>query len=237
MNRDVIKSIAMVTMTLNHIAAVFMKPDSWLYYLFCGIGYFTGVVMINFILEGYQYTSSRKRYFLRLLSFGLLSQFPFVFAFPNNGGRLNMMFSLCICFGIIWAIEELDNKLYQVVVITIAFILSFYCDCPLLAPVLTLLLLWAKKSPGIKALPQCIFIVVFWLFLWLFQFWDLQEVFSFSRNLLYSMLSITGVVMAFLILHLFYNGKLKQNRSAFSKWFFYVFYPLHLIVIGIVERI
>lgn len=233
MNRDVIKSIAMVTMTLNHIAIVFMKPDSWLYYLFCGIGYFTGVVMINFILEGYKYTSSRKRYFLRLLSFGLLSQFPFVFAFTNNGGRLNMMFSLCICFGIIWALKELDNKLYKVVVITMAFILSFYCDWPLLAPVLTLLLYWAKKSPGIKAIPQCIFIVVFWFF----QFLDGQEVFSVAINLLYSMLSIIGVVIAFLILNFFYNGKLKQNRSAFFKWFFYVFYPLHLIIIGIVERI
>lgn len=233
MNKDVIKSIAMVTMTLNHIAGVFMKPDSWLYYLFCGIGYFTGVVMINFILEGYKYTSSKKRYFLRLLSFGLLSQFPFVFAFTNNGGRLNMMFSLCICFGIIWALEELDNKLYKVVVITVAFILSFYCDWPLLAPVLTLLLYWAKKSPSIKAIPQCIFIVIFWLF----QFLDGQGVFSVAINLLYSMLSIIGVVIAFLVVNFFYNGKLKQKRSAFYKWFFYIFYPLHLVIIGIVERI
>ncbi|MEG1292112.1 MAG: TraX family protein [Lachnospiraceae bacterium] len=233
MNRDIIKFIAMISMTLNHIAGVFLKPDSWLYYFFCGIGYFTGVVMINFIVEGYQYTSSRKRYFLRLFSFGLLSQLPFVFAFTNNGGRLNMMFSLCICFGIIWALEELDNKLYQVVVITIAFILSFYCDWPLLAPVLTLLLYWAKKSPSMKVISQCIFIVVFWFF----QFLDGQEVFSVAINLLYSMLSIIGVVIAFVILNLFYNGKLKRNRRAFSKWFFYLFYPLHLIIIGIVERI
>ena len=233
MNKDVIKLIAMFTMTLNHIAVVFMKSGSWQYNLLCGIGYFTGVVMINFLLEGYKYTSSRKKYFLRLLLFGILSQIPFVFAFTNNGGRLNMMFSLCICFGIIWALEELDNKLYKIVIITIAFILSFYCDWPLLSPVLTLLLYWAKKSPNIKIIPQCIFVVVFWFF----QFLDGQEVFSTTINLLYSVLSIVGVVIAFLLLNFFYNGKCKRNRSAFFKWFFYVFYPLHLMIIGILERI
>lgn len=233
MNRDIIKCIAMITMLLNHMAVVFMKPDSCWYYLFCGIGYFTGVVMINFLLEGYKYTSSRTRYFMRLLSFGILSQFPFVFAFTNNGGRLNMMFSLCICFGIIWALEELSNKLYQVVIIMIAFILSFYCDWPLLAPMLTLLLYWAKKSPEKKVISQGIFIAMFWIF----QFLDGQGAYSVAVNLMYSMLSISGVVIAFLILNFFYDGEFQQKRNVFSKWFFYIFYPLHLIIIGIVERV
>lgn len=233
MNKDVIKLLAMFTMTLNHIAVVFMQSDTWQYNLFCGIGYFTGIVMINFLIEGYQYTSSRKKYFLRLLSFGIVSQFPFIFAFTNNGGRLNMMFSLCICFGIICALEKPDNKLYKSIMIITAFILSFYCDWPLLAPLLTLLLYWAKKSPGKKTLSQCIFVVAFWFF----QFLDGQEVFPAATNFLYSMISIAGIVIAFLVLNYFYNGKQRKNRSAFWKWFFYVFYPLHLVIIGLVERI
>jgi len=226
MNKETIKIFAMITMTLNHIAGVFMKADSWQYFLCCGIGYFTGVVMIDFLLEGYQYTKSRKKYFLRLLCFGVLSQFPFVFAFPNNGGRLNMMFSLCICLAMIWALEELDNKLHKVLVIAIAFVLSFYCDWPLLAPLLTLLLYWADKHPDKKKVFQCIFIAVFWIF----EFLDVQDI-------IYSLLSIVGVVIAFLVLNFFYNGKLGQNRSAFLKWFFYLFYPLHLLIIGIIERV
>lgn len=102
-----------------------------------------------------------------------------------------------------------------------------------IAAVFTLLLYWAKKFPSIKAIPQCIFIVIFWLF----QFLDGQGVFSVAINLLYSMLSIIGVVIAFLVANFFYNGKLKQKRSAFYKWFFYIFYPLYLVIIEIVERI
>ena len=134
MNRNLIKFLAMFTMTLNHIAIVFMKTVSWQYNLFCGIGYFTGVVMISFLLDGYKYTRSRKKYFLRLFIFGVLSQFPYVFAFTNNGGRLNMMFSLCVCFVIIWALEELGSNVSKAVVIIISFILSFYCDWPINLP-------------------------------------------------------------------------------------------------------
>ena len=31
-----------------------------------------------------------------------------------------------------------------------------------------------------------------------------------------------------------YNGK-GGSKSAFNKWFFYVFYPLHLIILGILK--
>ena len=232
MNRNLIKFLAMFTMTLNHIAIVFMKTVSWQYNLFCGIGYFTGVVMISFLLDGYKYTRSRKKYFLRLFIFGVLSQFPYVFAFTNNGGRLNMMFSLCVCFVIIWALEELGSNVSKAVVIIISFILSFYCDWPLLAPVLTLLLYFGNKLPNKKPIFQGVFVVIFWLF----QYLDGQGVYSVTTNLLYSMLNIVGVVMAFLVLNFCYSGKYKQNGKAFFKWFFYVFYPLHLMIIGIVER-
>lgn len=232
MNRNLIKLLAMFTMTLNHIAIVFMKTDSWQYNLFCGIGYFTGVVMISFLLDGYKYTRSRKKYFLRLFIFGILSQFPYIFAFTNNGGRLNMMFSLCICFVIVWALEKKDNNVTKVVVIIISFILSFYCDWPLLAPLLTLLLYFGNKSPNKKPIFQGVFVVIFWLI----EFLDGQEVFSLTTNIVYSMLSIVGVVIAFLVLDVCYSGKYKQNKRDFFKWFFYIFYPLHLMIIGIVER-
>lgn len=232
MNKDIIKLIAMITMTINHIAIVFMKPDSWIYYLLCGIGYFTGIVMVDFLLSGYHQTKSRKKYFLRLLLFGVISQIPYTYAFTQNGGRLNMLFSLCICFVIIWVLEEADNKIYQVIIITLAFIVSFYCDWPLLAPLLTLLLYFGEKSPEKKLLLQGIFVVVFWVL----QFWDGQETFSLSTNLKYSTLSIVGVVIAFGVLNCLYDSKSKRGRSVFLKWFFYLFYPLHLLIIGIAER-
>ena len=77
LNRDEIKLIAMGTMLLNHIATVFMEPGTFLYELFVDIGYFTAITMCYFLVEGWRYTHSRKRYALRLLLFALLSQIPF----------------------------------------------------------------------------------------------------------------------------------------------------------------
>lgn len=62
LNKDVIKYIAMVTMLCNHIATVFMNPESVAGTIFIYAGYFTAPVMIYFLVEGYDYTHSRKRY-------------------------------------------------------------------------------------------------------------------------------------------------------------------------------
>ena len=53
MNRDMIKMIAMVTMTLNHYAAVFLESGTILYELLTDIGYFTAITMCYFLVEGY----------------------------------------------------------------------------------------------------------------------------------------------------------------------------------------
>ena len=65
LNRDAIKYIAMATMLLNHFAHVFLDHGSTLFAVFTGIGYFTAPVMVYFMVEGYGYTRSKKKYFLR----------------------------------------------------------------------------------------------------------------------------------------------------------------------------
>ena len=92
MNRDVIKYIAIVTMTLNHISNIFMDPDTVLGEAFLDIGYFTAITMCYFLVEGYHYTHSKKKYGQRLLLFALISQVPFQLAVGYFA--LNMLFTL-----------------------------------------------------------------------------------------------------------------------------------------------
>ena len=77
--------IAMGTMLLNHVATVFMEPGTFLFELFVDIGYFTAITMCYFLVEGWHYTRSRRRYALRLFLFALLSQIPFSYAFSDDG--------------------------------------------------------------------------------------------------------------------------------------------------------
>ena len=97
MNRDVIKYIAIVTMTLNHISNIFMDPDTVLGEAFLDIGYFTAITMCYFLVEGYHYTHSKKKYGQRLLLFALISQVPFQLAVGYFA--LNMLFTLFLGTG------------------------------------------------------------------------------------------------------------------------------------------
>ena len=65
------------------------------------------------LVEGYYYTHSRKKYFLRLLFTAFLSQIPFDLALTVDGiigfVTFNMMFTLCLCFGIIYVLDSQMN--------------------------------------------------------------------------------------------------------------------------------
>ena len=110
LSRDAIKYIAMFTMLLNHIAQIFMTPGL-LQEALIDIGYFTAPVMCWFLVEGYGYTRSKKRYALRLAAFAALSELPFCLAFTWDGVLsyygMNMIFTLLICFLILLAEEKM----------------------------------------------------------------------------------------------------------------------------------
>ncbi len=80
-NRDIIKYIAMVTMLLNHISVIFMEPGHVVSEIFLNIGYFTAITMCYFLVEGYKYTHSKKKYAIRLTIFALVSEIPYCLAF------------------------------------------------------------------------------------------------------------------------------------------------------------
>ena len=77
LTRDTIKYIAILTMLFNHIATALLPPESLWFEILVDIGYFTAVTMCFFLVEGYRYTHSRKKYALRLLIFALISQVPY----------------------------------------------------------------------------------------------------------------------------------------------------------------
>ena len=225
MSRDAIKYIAAFTMLLNHVALIWMRPESLVANIFENIGYFTAITMCYFLVEGFYCTRSRKRYAFRLFLFGVISQIPYDLAIvkwaPEGTARLNMMFTLLVCFLILLALEVISNEILLVLIIGGLFGLSVFATGH------------------------------FWLGIYLLFWWayglkrETKTVFAISAVLL-GLFHLSGGILSALgsmaeesfrggdRLSL-YNGKRAEKRKKFSKWFFYWFYPLHLLILGILR--
>lgn len=130
LNRDVIKYIAMGTMLLNHISTVFMDQDTILAQVFLNIGYFTAITMCYFLVEGFHYTRSKKKYGIRLAVFALISEIPYCLAFTENGVigyyGMNMIFTLLLCFLILLAHDRIKETVLRNLVIVFLTFLSLF---------------------------------------------------------------------------------------------------------------
>lgn len=228
LNRDVIKYIAITAMLLNHIANIFLVPGTLWYEVLVDIGYFTAITMCYFLVEGFRYTHSRKQYALRLFGFGVVSQVPFSMAFAQNGilefQDFNMMFTLFLCFCILLCIETIRNRFLRGVLIVLLIFGSLFCDWALLAPVFTLLFAWAG---GNRTRQKAAFGAAALLYggmagLGSGQVWEAVGC------------AVPILISAFVILYL-YNGRRAARGRTFYKWFFYAFYPAHLLVLGLLR--
>lgn len=240
MNRDTIKYIAVFTMTLNHIGFIFFQSP--VRDILMDIGYFTAITMCYFLVEGYHYTRSKKKYGARLLIFAMISQLPYTFAFYGLEGssnlQLNMIFNLFLCFVMIHVKSTVEEPYYRTVGIIIPITLSLLCDWSCMAPIFVLFFLRAwdnkdDKSEQIKAWVQAI------LCWGIIEFLSLISDAAFKGDYLKAVVSglgaMAGPAAAAICILFFYNGKKSDKFPLFSKWFFYIYYPAHLVALGILR--
>ena len=239
LNRDIIKYFAMFTMILNHIGNIFLEPGTFLFTFFVDIGYFTAPVMCYFLVEGYHYTRSKKKYAARLAVFALLSEIPFCLAFSEtyNGEPyisfcgFNMIFTLLLCFGILCVMEYVKNGVIAALLIVGLFFISLFSDWALIAPLFTVLFALAK---GDEDRIRNAFLFGAGLFA-MQNFAPAYRMVFLIENLFYALFSALGILVAGIVIIYFYNGKRMEKGKTFSKWFFYLFYPVHLLILGILR--
>ena len=225
-----IKYIAMAAMLLNHIANVFFQPGTMLYEVFVDIGYFTAITMCYFLVEGYRYTSSKKKYAIRLLVFALISQPAFAFAFPYNSGW-NMMFTLLVCFWILVVRERMMPGMSRMVVVALLVLLTTSADWAIFAPVFTILFdEWRGDRERIRVAyigSAAAFGVL--------NLMNYLEVYPVVMAFLCASGSAVGILVSGFVIQYLYNGKRAEHGRTVSKWFFYVFYPAHLAILGAIR--
>lgn len=225
MTRDAIKYLAIVAMTLDHIAYIFLEPQSLLYRLFLCIGTFTGPVMIYFLIEGYFYTHDVRGYAKRLLLFALLSQLPFSLAMGGFFG--NMLFTLLICLGVLYVHDHVVDGGLRKLLYVLLFFASLFTDWNFLSVPLVLFLRSAFHpvaprfyvDPAEQRLGMLKCVAYFLL------------VSCLTKGMVEGLTEVLGMVLGFVCIAYFYNGQQAATHRKFHKYFFYFYYPAHLLVL------
>lgn len=221
MNRFQLKMLACLTMLIDHIGAA-LFPQIFALRL---IGRLAFPLFAWMIAEGAHYTRDRKRYLIRLIIFAIISQWPFVFAFsePTFFGYLNIGVTLVLGFCAIWAFDAFPSRVLGLISATLLMTIATLIHCDYGAyGVAMIFLFYVYRTNQPKMLGSQIFLAVIYTLLTYFK--------PFSPGLGYfSPQFLSLFALSFIYV---YNGKKGED----SKWFFYSFYPIHLLIIGLISQ-
>lgn len=217
MNRNQIKYLAVAAMLIDHIAWQFVPLGSTLGQMMHFIGRLTGPTMAFFLVEGYLHTRSLSRYAMRLGIFALLSWVPYSLFEKGSWPTLQfgVVYTLFLSLLALWVWDRSGwPKGARVAAVLALCLLSVFGDWPVYDILFALLFLrWheddRRKWIAYAAVAACIMI---------------DAIAAKGNRGLFQ----TGVlVLPPLILRL-YNGQ-PGRRNLFHKWFFFIFYPAHLL--------
>lgn len=242
LNSNSIKLIAVFAMTVDHIAWMLFPgyPTDFLPVIMHIIGRITCPIMCYCVAEGFHYTKNINKYTLRMFLFALISHFAYIFASENytdvhsfipfyNGGILNqtsVMWSLA--FGLVMLrtaySEKIKNKTLKVLLILLICVLALPSDWSCVASLFILSFGTNRNNLKMQSVWLIIYAAVYSL------------VYILAIDTVYGILQMS-VVLAIPIIYA-YNGERGKNIkfNKFMKWFFYIYYPLHLFIIGILNQ-
>ena len=227
--------MAMVFMLCDHLWGTIVPGADW---LTC-IGRLTFPIFAFMIVEGYFHTKNLKKYVCRLFVFAILSEIPFNLAM---GSRIfypvhqNVLWSFLISIGLIhWNEKVKEKQLWKRVVVGLTSIgigyvaglitfVDFYH-----AGILTVLVFYFFKDRK------------WWCYLgqllclWYINFEMLgglsYEVHIFGET---HFIARQGIAVLALIPIWLYKGR-QGYHSRMLQYFYYAFYPLHLLILGVIK--
>lgn len=239
LNRDQIKYMAIILMAVNHIVTVLpVVGEPWKTF-FIGLGNFAYITMSYFLVEGFYYTSSREKYVRRLFIFGLISQLPFMVALTTDSiigmTSFNVMFSLLVSFMMLWAMESTADARTKTWYAVIAVMVSTFCDWYFFAAIFNLLFYWARGDKKKQLIAYAVNTVSFCVVNALITSQSTLAELTIQDLFLNMSLNAVGFILSAICVLGLYNGKKSEKHTAVNKWFFYIFYPVHLLLLSLVS--
>ena len=212
--RELLKWIAIITMTVDHVGAV-LYPE---FEVLRWIGRLSFPLFAYLLILGMENTRNVNNYFIRLFIFALISQVPFFLATGTEPfEHLNIFFTLS--FGLLFVYFFKKSSVLAFIPLFISFIVPFDYGIYGIAMIGCMYILYENPKVGIASL---VILNALFLVPWNTQFLSL-------------------FAMPLILLHK--NGSLTATSKStktfkiplWRKYFFYVYYPLHLTLLYILK--
>lgn len=226
---DLLKLIAVIAMITDHIAWAFVPFGSIAGQVMHVIGRITAPVMCFMAAEGYYKTRNVKKYAQRLGIFALISHLPYTFF---QTGKLEIIYQTSIMFPLFLGVIALiirDSPKYETAVknmiILLICLFSMAGDWGCMAVIWILIFAGRQYSRKVQLQYFCISGAVMIV---------MNIIFNALNGCWYNNLFQLGIYLA-VPLMLNYNGVRRGGKA--YKWFFYIFYPAHLLVLAILKYV
>ena len=230
LSRNQLKYLVIIAMVIDHIGWAFVPTASYLGQAMHFIGRLTGPTMAFFVAEGYLHTRDVKTYALRLGLFALLS-WP-AFSYFEYGRfftpHFGVIYTLLLGLLAVWIWDALPvHPLLRLLPIAGLCWLSQWGDWSYWDVLWPLALVMFRDKPRVKwwaftAICAAACGYIMWYYM------------DHGRPWWYGIHNL-GILLAPLLLRFGYSGE-SGSRHPFHKWFFYAFYPAHLVVLALLQR-
>ena len=212
-----LKTLAAMCMFLDHLDYLVLRcfPQTAFFENLCrGIGRIAFPVFCFLLTEGFVYTSNRARYAARLCIFAVLSEFPYDLAFSENFSFLhsqNVFFTLLIGLLVLCGMEWFSgNRYFQIAILLIGSSISILFGCDYgWQGILLIVVLFFFRQDSFSLTIAGISVCLLWSWEAAFAFFPIR----------------------------LYNKQRGRMNSPAAKYAFYLFYPLHLLLLVWIQRV
>lgn len=232
-NSNLLKTLAMIFMLLDHLWATIIPGNQWM----TNLGRLAFPIFAFLVVEGFMHTSDLKKYLKRLFIFALISEIPFnliytgAFIFPFHQ---NVLFTLLLGLLCINEIDKIKNdKSFKNIFKGILKILSFFLIGTIgfvdygLTGILTIIIFYIFRNFKFAWFGQLISLILLYIIFFKGQS-VILNILNFEYYLPLQSIGILSLIPIWL-----YNNQ-KGIKSKKLQYMFYLFYPVHMLVIYLI---
>jgi len=225
MNRNALKIIALVTMTIDHVGFFLLESDTTLYLITCIIGRIAFPLFAFMIVEGFFHTRNLGTYFKRLLYLGLAVEFILIMFYavyeinliiipftPGHIAQFNIMWTLLLGLAGVYIINQESKELRGL--LPLLFLVSYFLPYGFYG--FGIMMIW-----GMMRQNKYSYLAILLLSL-IYMVFPLIEESTIPISSYIQICSLAALPFVY-----FYNGK----SSLKYRFLFYWYYPAHMVIL------